>query len=358
MDVMRKILLLILSALLLAGCSVKEQEMEITVFNQTVSAVYTGKVKRKLPNGEGAAQLAGSAAVDGVFEEGAFVSGNADNVPYDVTYLEESVSGTYTGEVAEQLPSGTGVFSSDTFSYDGTWTNGVPDGTGSITTDRFRITAPDGDLEGSYTGEVSNGLAEGAGTFLYPDGNSEIRMEGNFAKNQFDGTMVKTIRYQDTERAYPVYYQNGKPVYNTVSIIAYLEGMRNESYCLSEEQLAFINEHASLFEGKADAPDKYNDVFEYDAFTENDTPALIRIDNAVIKSVQRFKPFDGADTVTSMIVQNYDGWYHLIFAYAVEEADEGETMNFCALPLCRTTITAPEEDYPAIDAAAAAVTNR
>ena len=56
-----------------------------------------------------------------------------------------------------------------------------------------------------------------------------------------------------------------------------------------------------------------------------------------------------------MIVQNPDGWYHLVFACSADAADKGDVMNFYALPLCRSTITAPEQDYPAIDAAGVAV---
>ena len=352
---MKKRVLLFLCALTLAGCSVKEQETEITLFSSPVTAVYTGKVKNKIPEGDGRAVMDASAVIEGLFEQGVFVAGIADRVPYRTQYEDAVISGIYTGEVSDRLPSGTGEFLSDTFSYSGTWIAGKPDGTGTLTAEPFRLNTPDGVLEGSYQGDVNRGMAEGTGTFLYQEGSTEIRMEGSFAANQFDGTLIRTIRYPDTEKSYPVFYRNGSPVSDTVSLIAYLEGMRNESYCLSDAQLSFLREHSALFEGNEDAGGSYNEAFDYEAFTENDTPSLIRIDNAAVKSVQRYRPYAGSDTVTSMIVENSDGWYHLVFARSVDEAKAGEIMSFCALPLCRSTITAPEEDYPAIDAAGAAV---
>ena len=349
---MKRLLLLILPAVLLAGCSVKEQETEITVFGSPMTAVYTGKVKRKVPNKEGSAVISEDAAVEGIFADGVFVSGTADEVPYSTTYNTQAVTGTYSGEVAETLPSGSGSFESDTFRYEGTWTGGKPDGTGTIATDQFSIDSKDGALTGSYSGTVDKGLAEGTGTFTYKDGNNEIEMAGTFAKNQYEGLMTKTVRYPDTEKSWPVYYKNGTLQDSPAAMIAYLEGMRSESYCLKEAQLSFINEHAALFEGTGSAPET-DPAFDYEGFADTDEPSFIKISYATVKSVQRYIPYEGADTVTSMIVQNQDGWYHLFFTYALEDVNNGDTVSICALPLCRSTLTAPEEDYPAIDAAGA-----
>ena len=354
MNNMKKMVLLILTVLVFTGCTVKEKETEITVFNSTVSAVYTGKVKRNVPVGEGTAYMDNDFSVEGIFENGALISGNVANVPYDITYNTQTISGIYTGEVADQLPSGSGEFTSDTFSYSGTWIAGEPGGKGNVSAENFRIDTLSEVLEGRYSGEIDKGLAEGNGTFIYTDGDHEIEITGNFTGNKFDGLLVKTIRYPDTVKSYPVYYQKGWPMHTAAAMIAYLEGMRNESYCLSEAQSSFISEHSSLFEGKdTGLPEDYNRAFDYEAFSEKDEPSLVLIRNAVIKSVQRYKPYADSDTVTSMIVQNNDGWYHLVFTYAVDKADQEETADFYILPLCRSTLTAPEKDYPAIDAAGA-----
>ncbi len=353
MYVMKKLLSVILPALLLAGCSVKEKEMEVTVFQNTVASVYTGKVKRKLPEGEGTAVLENNAVAEGLFEQGAWVSGTADKVPYSISYNNGMISGTYTGEVAEQLPSGSGTFTSDALTFEGTWNNGVPDGPGTLNAQNFQI----GALNGSYTGNVDKGMTEGNGTFVYSDDEHEITMEGSFAESMFDGLLTKTIDYGDTEKSYPVYYRRGQEQDDAAAMIAYLEGMRNESYCLSEAQMSFIKDHSALFEGTftdKDLPKKYNE-FSQDSFKETDQPALILIKNAAIRSVQRYKPYKGADTVTSLIVENSDGWYHLVFAYGVTKADKGDIVDICALPLCKSTLTAPEKDYAAVDAAGAVV---
>ena len=42
-------------------------------------------------------------------------------------------------------------------------------------------------------------------------------------------------------------------------------------------------------------------------------------------------------------------------AYGVTKADRGDIVDICALPLCKSTLTAPEKDYPAVDAAGAVV---
>lgn len=82
---------------------------------------------------------------------------------------------------------------------------------------------------------------------------------------------------------------------------------------------------------------------------------MIRIENAEIKSIQRYKPYENADTVTSMIVSSMDGWYHLFFAYSVDTVDTGDIVDIIALPLCHRTLTSPEQDYPCIDVAGAYV---
>ncbi|MBQ6222541.1 MAG: lipoprotein, partial [Solobacterium sp.] len=282
---MKKMVLLILAALVLTGCTVKEKDTEITVFNNPVSAVYTGKVKRKVPDGEGTAIMDTDVSVEGLFENGTLVSGEASNVPYSITYNTQMISGTYTGEVADQLPSGSGDFTSDMFSYSGTWIDGEPDGKGTVSAENFRIDTLSDALEGSYSGEVNQGLAEGYGTFTYTDGSHEIEISGNFTGNKFDGLMVKTIRYPETVKSFPVYYQKGWPLHTAVAMIAYLEGMRNESYCLSEAQSSFISEHSALFEGtRKDIPGEYDSAFDYESFSEEDEPSLVLIRNAVIRS--------------------------------------------------------------------------
>lgn len=351
---MKKVILLILPAIMLAGCSVKDRETEITVFRNTVPAVYTGKVKRKIPNGEGSALLEHEAKIKGMFEQGVWISGTAENVPYSTSFNDQMISGIYTGEVSEELPSGSGTFESDDFSFDGIWIAGAPDGQGTVTAESFRIDTPSEALEGRYSGDIDNGLAEGNGTFVYQNDDSEIQMEGTFAGNMFDGLLFKTIRYKDTVKSYPAYFEKGQPVDSAAAMIAYLEGMRNDSYCLSEAQFSFLTQHSALFEG-TDTAKEYDSAFDYASFAETSDPALILIPNAAVKSVQRYKPYTGADTVTSMIVQNNDGWYHLVFAYSVDDVNTGDYVNICALPLCRSTLTAPEQDYPAIDAAGAVI---
>ncbi len=359
MNNMKKTILLIMPVLLLCGCKVKEKEKEITVFSDTVTSIYTGKVKRKMPGGEGSALMDNDSKVEGLFEKGIFISGQAESVPYSVTYGDRVFSGIYTGEVADRLPAGNGTFTSDAFLFDGIWNNGMPDGKGTVSAEHFRIDTSSGILEGSYSGDINKGKAEGNGTFIYQDGRNEIQMAGNFTGSQFDGLMVKTVRYRDTDKSYLVNYRNGKPQESAASMISYLEGMRKESYCLSEAQYKFISDHSSLFAGTGNDKDmavKYNDSFHPETFRESDKPALIKINNAVIRSVERYKTYAGPETVTSMIVQNSDGYYHLFFAWSVVNADRGDIVNITALPLCRSTLTSPEQDYPAIEAAGAVMT--
>lgn len=358
MDGMKKLIWLILPVLLLAGCSVKEKEMDITVFGNTLPSVYTGKVKSKIPEGQGLAVMENEARAEGIFEQGVLVSGAAENVTYSSTYHDQTISGLYSGEVDGKVPSGSGSFQSEDFSFTGTWISGLPDGPGSISSEHFRISASEDIPEGSYTGEVSKGLAEGEGTFVYQDGDTETEITGQFVNNAFDGRMIKTIRYHDSLKSYPVYYKNGKPQDSAAAMIAYLEGMRSDSYCLSEQEVSFISGHSALFEGKASGNDlskEYDSTYSFGTFKEGSEPSLILIRNAEVKSVQRYKPYAGADTVTSMIVQNDDGWYHLVFAYSVTSADRGSIVNICAMPLCRSTLTSPDGDYEAIDAAGAMI---
>ena len=355
MNTMKKIVLLLLPVLLMTGCSAKEEPVDITVFGNSMPAVYTGKVRRKLPHGEGTAVMDHSVSAEGVFEKGTFVSGKTFSVPYSASFGEKNFTGVYTGEVAGTLPAGTGMFDAPDCSYNGTWTEGVPDGTGTLIVPEFTIDTPDGVLSGSYSGDVREGLAEGRGTFVYAADDGKTELDGGFSGNTFDGLLVKTVHYKNTDKSYPVLYEMGNLQDTAAARIAYLEGMRSESYCLSEEQFSYITEHAELFEGKMAAEPSYDEAFTYEGFSEGGSPALIRIEDAVVRSVQRYKPYEGADTVTTMIVQNNDGWYHLVFAYAVDAADTGDVVDICAMPLCRRTLSAPDQEYQAIDAAGAMI---
>lgn len=357
---MKKLVPIVLSCIFLFGCSVSNQETEIIVFQNTVNATYSGRVKQKVPNGEGIALMEKDAKVEGTFEKGVFLSGNATNVSYQITYNNQSIDGLYSGTVENQLPTGNGTFQSDEFSYEGIWHDGNPDGTGTLVAKSFQIDTPNEAFIGNYEGEVNQYLAQGSGTFIYEKENEKIEIKGNFRDNMFDGLLMQTIHYPDTVKSYPVYYQKGWQLQNATSLIAYLEGMRNESYALSEAQSAFISQYDNLFEGKGkekDFVDNYNQSFRFASFSNTDEPSFILIRNAQVMSIQRYKPYEDANTVTSMIVQNHEGWYHLVFAYSVEHCNQGETVDIYALPLCNTTLTAPEQDYPAIDAAGALVIN-
>ncbi|MBQ9327148.1 MAG: hypothetical protein IJ225_01270 [Solobacterium sp.] len=302
---MKQRILLVLSFLLLAGCTVSDQETEITVFGNPTPSVYTGEVKQKLPNGEGSAILQGDELVEGTFEEGVFLSGNVEQVPYSISFFDQSISGIYTGEVADQFPSGEGEFISDGFLFQGTWINGAPQGPGVVSAESFIINTPSESLEGRYDGELSAGPAQGKGTFIYQSDGHEITMTGTFNNNRFDGTLIRTIQYHDTEKSYPVVYQNGVQQESAASMIAYLEGMRVQSYCLNDDQWSFLSEHTSLFEGTNKEDQLLKDSvteFDYDSFQETDSPTLILIQNAKVYSVERYKPYTGADPVTSIIV--------------------------------------------------------
>ncbi|MBP3891964.1 MAG: hypothetical protein J6D29_07305 [Solobacterium sp.] len=354
---MKKRIFLLTLVLFLTGCMVKEEAIDITVFHNTLASTYSGRVKQKLPNGNGQAILENNAMVEGEFEEGIFISGEASQVPYSLTNNTQTIKGAYTGNVSNQLPNGEGSFEADAFSYQGSFVDGAIE-KGTLSASSFHIDTPFEVLEGNYNGDVLKGLAEGNGTFTYQENNTPIEISGTFTNNMFDGLLTKTIHYSNATKSYPVYYQKGWQLQTAVSMIAYLEGMRNTSYRLSEAQSTFISEHAALFEGEKkelDSSDEVNSSFSYEQFNETDAPNFIRIQNATIKSIQRYQPYEEANTVTSMIVQNADGWYHLVFAYSVDEVHRDDYVDIYALPLCRSTLTAPEQDYPAIDAVGAFV---
>lgn len=352
---MKQRLLILFLFLFLVGCSVKEEAYDITVFQKPVSSIYTGQVKQKLPHGNGFAKLDTDSTIEGTFEKGIFMSGNANHVAYSFSYQDYNANGYYTGEVLDQMPTGAGTFESDTFSYEGSWSNGNPDGIGKAKIDSFLIPSDTETLTGTYEGAIEDGKAQGDGIFTYQENESEIEMKGSFSQNQFHGSFLKTIHYPTTTRSYPVYYENGTLIQNPATMIAYLEGMRYESYCVSDTQFSFLLENTSIFEGSQQNSNEINSSFDYTSFSEEDTPSLIRIENAEIKSIQRYKPYENADTVTSMIVSNVDGWYHLFFAYSVDTVDTGDVVDIIALPLCHRTLTSPEQDYPCIDGAGAYV---
>lgn len=136
--------LLIISLLVVVGCSNKVEEEEITEIPVMEGAQEVTNYLYKLPNSQ--------------------------------------VEGNYSGYIKDGVPVETGTFEYlDTYNtvYVGTWVDGLPNGLGTYTW-------KDGDR---YVGEVENGRLNGFGKYIYKSG---VEHEGKF----LNGSLIPEISYK------------------------------------------------------------------------------------------------------------------------------------------------------------------
>lgn len=167
----------------------------------------------------------------------------SDNSTFTVTINDKQRTGTYTGDLVDGQPHGTGTFvttdSLPTLTYTGTWKNGAISGKGTIETDSFtvhfsnqngkkfgvfnfsnqnekydKVGVFNGEVlngipfgqayfssqnsEGiawNYTGEWKNGQMNGHGKQVFLDPEGTVVYEGNFVNGNYKPTLGQLMRF-------------------------------------------------------------------------------------------------------------------------------------------------------------------
>ena len=106
------------------------------------------------------------------------VSRDVIDHPWSVTVMGETIPGSYTGTLVEDVPNGTGIFtfSSEVFdvTYSGTWDSGQMTGKGNMRYNGLLIDVGNRKYTGNYSGDAVNGTPNGEGYFICTDPGKEF----------------------------------------------------------------------------------------------------------------------------------------------------------------------------------------
>ena len=201
---MRKLIvgfIFIFAFLLLYACApaedeilVHEPEIEVVTNHElsagNISGQYTGTLTDGIPTGNGSISVNASGSrwvFDGDFVNGAPANGKLTDYPLSMKIQNVEVSGVFTGDAADALPSGNGVFtaSDSDMKYEGRFSNGNPTGLGEVSDLLFLLEYDSVDYAGVYNGEVNDGKISGEGTFDYEKDDVYLNYSGSWLDGAF-----------------------------------------------------------------------------------------------------------------------------------------------------------------------------
>ena len=221
--------------------------------------------------------------------------------------------------------------------YTGDLKNGLADGFGSFVVDS------DEDVTISYKGEFSGGQINGEGVLkITMDANAEFRYEGIFVNGAIDG-YGSTITISDGVTLIRAgTYTRGLYTPTVGEKYNYLGQMDLYGvFSLSDSVISYIDSHSEYFP-QADRPDAAAAIlrdFEYRQFTKTrkqDTIGLIKLELYAVQVYEdEFEELN--DTVTYLLAVDADeNVYTLYFLDSVEIYD-GDAFTAYALPVTTTS---------------------
>ena len=198
---MKKLVCILLAALLLLGCAgcggpkqVSAITCSVTMDNTIIKGIFSGTAEKKQPNGHGTFQYSDDSvfmSYTGNWEYGIPVgSGELRYDGFELIFNDTVYTGNYKGEALAGIPHGNGTFlatGTDTvFSYSGNWEQGVPAGEGTLKCGGFQLKFGDAVYTGIYEGETLNGIPGGTGTFTASD-DAAFVYSGQWEDGAFSG---------------------------------------------------------------------------------------------------------------------------------------------------------------------------
>lgn len=168
-------------ALMCAGCEkqVSAFELNTDLGGGTVLVRFTGTLEKGVPAGTGSAELTTdgkSWTYEGTFSEGVPFAGEAADMPVELTVGDETIPGTYDGQIASLEMSGEGVFTA----AEGDFTcEGVFDIGGLSKWQSYEVSGYEMELAlgggvcaGTFDGRFEGDGPTGTGTFTAADGSA------------------------------------------------------------------------------------------------------------------------------------------------------------------------------------------
>ena len=260
-EIVKRVVCLFMSVCIcgsLAACTKEVQDEPVTVKiaasadnSGEKAGKFTGTLDDGKPTGEGTIIFDDGWTFTGNFEEGAVGKGVATSLPMMVVYEDTEYQGTYDGDVEQGVANGTGKFVCDdedrTFQYEGEWTKGEMTGKGSLKAEPIEVQLLGETHKGIYTGEMQDGKLQGEGTFTDDtEADRVVTYSGEWKDGFCDGQgYFKT----SNEENVPLKGTFTKGEFTPTVLEAMQSwGLYKEaSYQISEAGAAFINAHDDLF---------------------------------------------------------------------------------------------------------------
>lgn len=149
--------------------SVENLPVTVSFGGNAVEGVYTGACPEFLPDGKGEFRNDEGCTASGEFSSGKFLQGSVQNLPCTITVGSYEVTGFYSGEFSQGMPEGNGSFVSPAdwseLDYSGGFSAGAFSGEGTLFSRYAEFPLDGGPVRGEYRGSVLNGLPEGEGDF-------------------------------------------------------------------------------------------------------------------------------------------------------------------------------------------------
>ena len=359
--------LIIVLAFLFVGCQKEVSDFAYTIDlnSKSYEGTFAGTVEKGAPvDGQGSFSVETEGSGKYLFYSGEWKDGQisgkgsltAEDYEIDLAHIGKK-QGVFKGEVVNGKPNGQGTFESQSSSgnkwiYNGEWKDGQLSGKGMLTDENYEIDLLQyGKRQGKYSGEVVDGIPNGQGTFesqnssgikwvydgewkngkmngqgkmTFQDGKGAVE-EGTFTDNEFTPTLVERIQEFGTR------------------------GSDRCQYILSSDEKDFIQNNASIFEGKDQKglDGKIDKTFNINQFKKNPnsiSPAFVKISNASIVQISEYE--EEGKTVTFCIADTED-YEDVLYFYMIgssKDAVEDSTVDIILLPIDYTTYKNVNDD--------------
>lgn len=196
------------------------------------------------------------------------------------------------------------------------------------------------ECEGTYSGELANGLPEGYGTFTATNAEGiSWTYTGEFKNGRFHGQ--GTTVWDDSE-SYKESgtYIDGQYTPTTAELFAHIGPKANAPYSISSSNFEFIQSNQDIFpaiteESETKATSLIEEDLTYPMLTKTlngREGQLYSCKNAV--ATQVFEDFLFGHTVTIMIVHDIDGnFYYILHDGALPDVYDNTPISFYGLPI-------------------------
>lgn len=169
--------------------TVTDEEYTVNIDGEKYTGSYTGEVENDVPSGEGEFTADDDFTFTGTFDKGKPIDGELEDFPMTLYVHGQDMEGVYDGPLAKKELTGEGTFTSGDFVYKGSFEYGVFKGSATVTNMPFTMEKFNRTLEGIYNGPVEDLLPDGEGSFAF----EESTYTGTFKEGSFENGTMKDL---------------------------------------------------------------------------------------------------------------------------------------------------------------------